>query len=197
MAVGFAPGGGGVSQLFAKPTWQTGVPNKIPADGHRDVPDISLDASPYHDGILYCTQVLTAGSRTTYVSDCQANSFRLSDTRPGGQRRLPSCCRRNSFAARSFNGLLAIIGRKLGTGGGLGDINARALQIGSECIACASAFHDITTGNNQVPCTTGSTDCPTGSNPVIGYTAATGYDLATEIGFGAMPTTWRRLLPPW
>ena len=177
---GFASGGGGVSQLFAKPTWQTGVPN-IPADGHRDVPDISLDASPYHDGILYCTQVLTAGSPTTYVSSCQANSFRLSD--PGQTDNGDfQAAGGTSFAAPEFNGLLAIIEQKLATGGGLGNINPTLYKLASNATTYASAFHDITTGNNQVPCTTGSTDCPTGSNPVIGYPAATGYDLATGIG---------------
>ena len=178
---GFASGGGGVSQLFAKPTWQTGVPN-IPADGHRDVPDISLDASPYHDGILYCTQVLTAGSPTTYVSSCQANSFRLSDPGQADNGNLLAVAGGTSFAAPEFNGLLAIIEQKLGTGGGLGNINPSLYKLAANATTYASAFHDITTGNNQVPCTTGSTDCPTGSNPVIGYPAATGYDLATGIG---------------
>jgi Pro-kumamolisin, activation domain/Bacterial Ig-like domain (group 3) len=177
---GFASGGGGVSQLFAKPTWQTGVPN-IPADGHRDVPDISLDASPYHDGILYCTQILTDGSPTTYVSSCQANSFRLSDPGQTDNDTLQAAGG-TSFAAPEFNGLLAIIEQKLGTGGGLGNINPSLYKLASNATIYASAFHDITTGNNQVPCTTGSTDCPTGSNPVIGYPAGTGYDQATGIG---------------
>jgi hypothetical protein len=178
---GLASGGGGVSQLFAKPTWQTGVPN-IPADGHRDVPDISLDASPYHDGILYCTQVLTAGSPTTYVSSCQANSFRLSDPGQADNGNFLAVAGGTSFAAPEFNGLLAIIEQKLATGGGLGNINPSLYKLASNATTYASAFHDITTGNNQVPCTTGSTDCPTGSNPVIGYPAGTGYDLATGIG---------------
>ena len=39
---GLSAGGGGVSALWPKPAWQTGVPG-IPADGFRDVPDISLD----------------------------------------------------------------------------------------------------------------------------------------------------------
>jgi subtilase family serine protease len=44
-------GSGGVSSIYAKPTWQTapGVPN----DGARDLPDISLSAS-LHDGYLVC-----------------------------------------------------------------------------------------------------------------------------------------------
>ena len=44
--------GGGVSQVFSKPTWQTGsgVP---PSDGRRDVPDISLIASAYSPGVFF------------------------------------------------------------------------------------------------------------------------------------------------
>lgn len=44
-------GSGGVSSLYAKPTWQTGV--GVPNDGARDLPDISLTAS-LHDGYLVC-----------------------------------------------------------------------------------------------------------------------------------------------
>jgi subtilase family serine protease len=45
--------GGGVSTLFAKPSWQTGT--GVPNDGKRDVPDIALAASPEHDGYLFCS----------------------------------------------------------------------------------------------------------------------------------------------
>ena len=48
----FSAGGGGASSLWPKPSWQTGVPN-IPADGHRDVPDIALPASADHDGYSF------------------------------------------------------------------------------------------------------------------------------------------------
>jgi subtilase family serine protease len=47
---GLAASGGGVSALFAKPWWQTGP--GVPADGARDVPDISLSASGAHDAYL-------------------------------------------------------------------------------------------------------------------------------------------------
>ncbi len=40
-------GGGGVSSIYAKPTWQTGP--GVPADGMRDVPDVSATAAG-HDG---------------------------------------------------------------------------------------------------------------------------------------------------
>jgi len=41
--------GGGMSAVYAKPSWQTGT--GVPADGRRDVPDVSL-TSAGHDGYL-------------------------------------------------------------------------------------------------------------------------------------------------
>ena len=173
-------GGGGVSALWPKPSWQTGVPG-IPADGHRDVPDISLNSSPDHDPYLYCTQIQTTGSGNNYVSSCQATSFRLNDGSNADTNNL-TAAGGTSFAAPAFAGLLAIMEQKLATGGGLGNVNPLLYQLAANSTTYASAFHDITTGNNQVPCTTGSPNCPSGSNPVIGYTAGTGYDQATGLG---------------
>ncbi len=173
-------GGGGVSALWTKPSWQTGVPG-IPADGHRDVPDISLNSSPDHDPYLYCTQIQTTGSGSNYVSSCQATSFRVSDGSNADTNNL-TAAGGTSFAAPAFAGLLAIFEQKLGSGGGLGNINPLLYQLAANATTYGLAFHDITTGNNQVPCTASSPNCPTGSNPVIGYTAGTGYDQATGIG---------------
>ncbi len=178
---GLDAGGGGVSQLWAKPSWQTGVPG-IPADGHRDVPDISLTASNAHDPYLYCTQVTTDGSPSAFVSSCQATSFRLSDPGQTDNNTFQAVAGGTSFAAPDFAGLLAIIEQKLGISGGLGNINPSLYTLAANATTYASAFHDITTGNNEVPCTAGSPNCPTGSNPVIGYAAGTGYDLATGLG---------------
>jgi hypothetical protein len=181
---GFSGGGGGVSKLWKKPSWQTGVPN-IPVDGFRDVPDISLPASPDHDGLLYCTQIQTVGSGSTYVSSCQATSFRISDPGQSDDQGL-TAAGGTSFAAPSFAGLLAITEQKLGVGGaggGLGNINPSLYTLASNATTYSSAFHDVTTGNNQVPCTAGTPDCATtGSNNVIGFSAGTGYDRATGLG---------------
>jgi hypothetical protein len=170
---GLLAGGGGVSQLVKKPTWQAGVPN-IPADGFRDVPDVSLDASPDHDGYLYCTSD-TSAWQSNQQNSCNSG-FRDSATEDltvaGG----------TSFAAPSFAGLVAIIEQKLASGP-LGNINPSLYGLASNSTTYASAFHDITTGNNQVPCEDGTPDCATtGSNNVIGYVAGTGYDQATGIG---------------
>jgi Pro-kumamolisin, activation domain/Bacterial Ig-like domain (group 3) len=178
---GLDAGGGGVSSLFSKPTWQTGVPG-IPADGKRDVPDIALTASNAHDPYLYCTQVTTDGSPSAFVSSCQATSFRLSDPGQTDNNTFVAVAGGTSFAAPDFAGLLAIIEQKLGVSGGLGNINPSLYTLAANATTYAAAFHDITTGNNQVPCTAGSPNCPTGSNPVIGYTAGTGYDQASGLG---------------
>ncbi len=127
---GLSAGGGGVSALWPKPSWQTGVPG-IPADAHRDVPDISLNSSPDHDGYLYCTQVQTVTSGNNYVSSCQATSFRISDVGQSDNNNLTSAGG-TSFAAPAFAGLLAIIEQKLASGGGLGNINPSPLPISRE-----------------------------------------------------------------
>ena len=46
---GLWSGGGGASIVYPKPSWQTGT--GVPADGKRDVPDVSLSAA-IHDGYL-------------------------------------------------------------------------------------------------------------------------------------------------
>jgi uncharacterized membrane protein len=48
-SAGLWAGGGGSSTIYAKPAWQTG--KGVPADGKRDVPDLSLSAAS-HDGYM-------------------------------------------------------------------------------------------------------------------------------------------------
>ncbi len=145
--------GGGVSTLFAKPTWQAGT--GVPADGKRDVPDISLDASPQHDGYLLCS----AGSCVNGFRDA-AGGLNVA----GG----------TSFGAPIFSGILAIWNEAVASGG-QGNVNPFLYSH-------TSAFHDVTTGNNQVPCASGSPNCPTSGTLVIGYMAGTGFDLVTGLG---------------
>jgi pseudomonalisin len=55
--------GGGASTIYAKPAWQSG--SGVPADGHRDVPDVSLTAS-IHDGyLIYMNGTLYAAGGTS------------------------------------------------------------------------------------------------------------------------------------
>ena len=157
-------GGGGVSTLFTKPSWQTAL---TPADGHRDVPDISLSASPAHDGYLVCSQgSCVSGFRQTAGGNL---------TVFGG----------TSVSAQVFAGILGILNQATQSTG-LGAANQELYALASTTPA---AFHDITTGSNIVPCTSGTPStgpaalrCPTTTPFQIGYSAATGYDLATGLG---------------
>jgi len=167
-------GGGGKSILFTKPTWQTGVPG-IPQDGQRDVPDISLSASVAHDPYLVCTQVQLASNPTgPFVGSC-GNGFRIADGTAVDNQDL-TAFGGTSLGAPSFAGVLALIEQKLGSQQGL--INKALYSIASNATTYASAFHDITLGNNAMPCS-GGNGCVNG---VVGYNAGTGYDQATGLG---------------
>ncbi len=160
-----AASGGGVSKLISKPSWQTGA--GVPADGQRDVPDLALSSSADHDGYLICSQ-----------SSC-VTGYRKSDqtlTIIGG----------TSAAAPTFAGLVALIVQM--TNDPQGNVNQYLYSLAA---SVPNAFHDITTGDNMVPCTAGSKDCP--ASGMIGYSAATGYDLVTGLGSldaGALAAAW-------
>jgi uncharacterized protein (TIGR03437 family) len=152
--------GGGASEFFAKPSWQTGP--GVPSDGSRDVPDISLSASADHDGFLVYTE--DTGGYCGGVPSC----FQVF----GG----------TSVATPSFAGMVILINQYLVSNGlqssaGLGNVNPRLYQLAQ---SSPSAFHDITTGNNAVdPCPSRARSC--NSTP-LGYNAGPGYDLATGLG---------------
>jgi subtilase family serine protease len=158
---GLAAGGGGASTFFAKPTWQTAT--GVPGDGHRDVPDISLNASPFHDPFLICDDADENG-----IQSC-TNGFRDSQNYVdivGG----------TSAGAPAFAGILALLNQAIHSTG-LGNVNSTLYGLAG---STPNAFHDITSGNNKVPCLTGSVDCPSGG--MIGYSAGTGYDQASGLG---------------
>ena len=186
---GLSSGGGGKSILFAKPSWQTGIPG-IPSDNARDVPDVSLSASADHDGYLVCTQIILASddnpdpTNADFTSSCGAG-FRISDPDYEGPEDedddgYPTIYGGTSASTPSFAGMLALIEQKLGTP--LGNINPTLYTLAATPSTYASAFHDITTGNNYVPCASGSPNCPTSGTLQFGYPAGTGYDQATGLG---------------
>ncbi len=155
--------GGGKSTYFAKPTWQTGA--GVPADSARDVPDVSLSASANHDGYyIYSGGVLESVGGT-------------------------------SASTPSFAGIVALLNQYLLSKGvitkaGLGNINPNLYHLAA---GTTSPFHDITTGNNNVPCTAGTTNC---TGTTIGYSAGVGYDQTTGLGSvdaNTLATTWASL----
>jgi len=164
-------GGGGVSSLFGKPSWQTGT--GVPNDGARDVPDVSFNASANHDGYLVCLQFTPQGS-TTFTSSCLNNTFRYTDNSLevfGG----------TSFGAPIMAGVVALINQKTNSTG-QGNINYILYPLAA---LSPTAFHDITVGDNKSPCVQGTIDCPDPNS--IGFSAGSGYDPAT--GLGTMDVT--------
>jgi subtilase family serine protease len=153
--------GGGVSKLFLKPSWQSGT--GVPADGQRDVPDITFNASNQHDGYLICSQ-----------GSCQ-NGYRRVSTDQTINNTL-TVVGGTSAGAPSFAGVVALLNQKIGSA--QGNLNPAIYSLAGTTPA---AFHDITSGDNKVPCTSGRTDCPAGTTS-IGFLAGTGYDLVTGLG---------------
>jgi len=117
--------GGGVSNFFAKPSYQSGVNVPAPANsnGGRGVPDVAADADPYTGYNIY-----VGGKAQTF----------------GG----------TSAVAPLFAGLLARINQSLTTGGGnpVGFINPLLypLESAGNGSGNGSVFHDVTSGNNDI-----------------------------------------------
>lgn len=165
----FGAGGGGISAFFAKPAWQietgaTGMTTQVTPDTKRDVPDISLVGSNAHDPLLYCANnSCVVGFRATTNGNLTAS---------GG----------TSFDSQIFGGMLALIEQKIGSR--IGNANPTLYSLGNNAAyystASSSVFHDVTVGDNAMPCTQGKVNCPSGGT--IGYSAGTGYDLATGWG---------------
>ncbi len=172
-------GGGGASSLYAKPPWQMGT--GVPADGARDVPDVSLAAGAGHDNIVYCTSHVGAGPACQI--DGQNNLVGL--TLVGG----------TSAGAPAMAGILALLEQQNGVL--QGQVNYVLYQL-AQNQSCNSSqqtnpaaqnscvFYDVTTGSNSVPCAGGSLDCSSTQNGVNGFLtgqlAGAGYDLATGLG---------------
>ena len=159
--------GGGASSQFTKPSWQTAL---TPSDGQRDVPDLALYASPAFPGYLYCSSDTSAWDTAAGQSGSCASGFRDSNsvyfTLAGG----------TSFDAPIFSGILALINQKQGYASGQGLINSTLYSLAADPTTYASAFHDITSGNND--CTAGSANC----SGTAGFSAGTGYDEVTGLG---------------
>ncbi|HEY2470716.1 MAG TPA: protease pro-enzyme activation domain-containing protein [Terracidiphilus sp.] len=173
---GLSASGGGVSAEFAKPSYQTGVPG-IPSDGKRDVPDVSLYSSPDLPGYLFCSSdqsdwIAASTSGPAQAASCNSG-FR--DGTSGGQ--YLTIAGGTSFAAPIFAGMLALINQKQEWTAGQGQANIALYKLAGNSTTYGSAFHDVTSGNNN--CNAGTTFCGTTTG---GFSAGTGYDLATGLG---------------
>ena len=122
----------------------------VPADNARDIPDVSLSA---------------AGHDAYYI------------TYKGGIGGVAG----TSASAPSLAGVLALLNHYQVKNGfqkapGLGNINPQLYRLAQ---TAPSAFHDVISGDNNVPCAQGTPDCLGDS---FGYAAGPGFDLATGLG---------------
>jgi subtilase family serine protease len=156
-------GGGGFSQYIAKPTWQTGT--GVPADGHRDVPDVSFSAAG-HDGYFSCLAFAGGTCATGYF-------VAFSGT---------------SASAPEMAGIAALVNTRAGVA--QGNFNPLIYRLATSVPA---VFHDATVTSSGVSgCTllsasicNNSTPGPSGlTGGLAGYALGTGYDQAT--GWGSL-----------
>jgi hypothetical protein len=183
---------------YPKPAWQTG--SGVPADGVRDIPDVSLFAS---DGFNHSFYVLCeADALPSGYASCAPNDPSWYFLAAGG----------TSVAAPAFAGIMALVNQKTGERQGNANyvLYPLAAKSGASCPSndtmastanrSSCVFYDVVTGNNSVACLGGSPNCSAStagthgilvvnppSNPAPAWTTNPGYDLAT--GLGSMNVT--------
>jgi subtilase family serine protease len=153
--VGWSGSGGGYSQFFAKPDYQSSLPAGSTAIGTmRGVPDISLQAAPSTGALVYVS-LPPDGSSGLHCGNvpCSSGWYDIGGT---------------SLSCPQWAGLVAIADQL--NGGGLGQINPALYKLGADPAKYAADFNDMTLGNNQ-----------TDPN-VPGYSAGTGWDPITGLG---------------
>ena len=160
---------------YAKPSWQRGT--GVPADGARDLPDVSLMSGTGNAGgaaaWLVCTDTTGTVSGVAITANCTTQSNNQFYFQGFGG---------TSTAAPAFAGILALVQQKTGSRLGQAAKNLYDLYNGSHA---AAVFHDVTVGNISVPCTTTTPNCAlnTAGYPFLtGYNTTAGYDLATGLG---------------
>ncbi len=177
-------GSGGASAVYTKPAYQSFISaaNGMPADGARDLPDVSLFASAGFNKSFYVVCEADAVSSPS----CAGTTFNFLAV--GG----------TSASTPSFAGILALVNQKHGRQGNANFVLYKLAQMqyaaGTVCTsvatplpAAACTFNDVTTGTIAMPCTKGSLNCNTtvGTDTIgvlSGFNATAGYDLATGLG---------------
>jgi Pro-kumamolisin, activation domain/Bacterial Ig-like domain (group 3) len=166
---------GSCSGGYSKPSWQ--VAPGVPADGKRDIPDVSLFASNGVMGNFYIFCEADSGA------NCSSANYGAA----GG----------TSFGAPIFAGIMALVNQQINTAEGQGNANYVLYKLASQqtASACNSAtgsgascvFNDITSGTIAMPCVAGTAKCNVATaghayGILAGYGTGTGYDLATGLG---------------
>jgi hypothetical protein len=162
-------GGGGSSTLYAAPAWQP-IPSQLlkgagtPGTHNRLLPDLALPTAidPHgnpqgNPGLAFCLSA--AGPSTGASKGCTL-------VRAGG----------SSASAALFAGIAALVDEKNGPQGNL----APHLYSLSSLSSQSGVFTDVAQGSARLSCAPGSPSCE--ADGLIGFAAATGYDLATGLG---------------
>lgn len=214
-SVNIVAGAGGASGTYGKPSWQLGVTG-MPNDNHRDLPDVSLFASPGFNGSGY----IICQADANHGTPCNLNAGQVDFVVVGG----------TSASAPAFAGVMALVNQKQATAQNptprQGNANyvlyALAKKAGASCTSSSSEatgciFNDVTHGNshlptgvsgvgtNSVPCQGGSPNCSTtvanqtgvlvetASPTTEAWTVTAGYDLVTGLGsvnINNLATNW-------
>jgi hypothetical protein len=187
---------------YAKPSWQKGVAG-IPADGKRDLPDVSMYASygfQESTGIPGSALLICQASASPTLSCDYSNPNYIIYQENGG----------TSAASPLTAGIMALIVQKTGKSQGLANPVFYSLAAKENLAACNSdtvvagnscIFYDTTKGSNAMVCYPGDPNCVTQTTGdqagvLSGYAATTGYDLTSGLGtfnvanlVNAWPTT--------
>jgi hypothetical protein len=180
---------------WPKPSWQTGVPG-IPNDGVRDIPDDSFFAADGYlssSAYLICVSQDSSAYGTSQACDYQSNVEPVAQEVGG-----------TSVATPAMAGVVALINQKSGAAQGLPNAGLYALAARQTYNSTCSAenattsdgcyFNDIDQYTIAQPCDAtvgGSPNCTATQTTVsytddigilTGYSAGTGFDLATGLG---------------
>jgi hypothetical protein len=145
---------------YAKPSWQTGP--GVPADGARDLPDVSLFASNGAN--------LSAYPTCAYEGECAVGA--------GGEAEI-LLTGGTSASVQAMAGIMALVNQKYGR---QGQADFTLYPLAQQKPA---AFHDITLGSNDVLCGPGTPYCAVNAIGVYAttvYPAGPNYDLASGLG---------------
>lgn len=178
--IGPIGGSGGVSTIYAKPSWQTGT--GVPADGKRDLPDVSMFAG---DGLAGTFYIVCESDLNPSNAACSLSANNFSDFAGFGG---------TSVSAQTFAGVMALINQKAGRQGNVNPTlyalaakqNASNCNSGNPASTCV--FNDVTVGTNSAPCVFNTSPNCTRTNSsdangsLTGFNAGVGYDLATGLG---------------
>src|SRR5215472_6034879 len=171
---------GSCSGGYAKPAWQSGA--GVPADGKRDLPDVSLFAA---NGVFNGNFYLICESDISQSGTCDVNAPFFDIAGFGG----------TSVASPAFAGIMALVNQKAGTRQGNANYVLYKLAAQQSATGCNSSngsgsscnFNDVTSGTIAMPCAAGSPNCIVNTSGhsigiLSGYITTPGYDPATGLG---------------